>query len=206
MQANSKTYKGHNISIQHDDNPISPREDDNICIIHLAHRRYGFGDENYKDLESIQQANKKALRAGDICLPLYMYDHSGITIALTPFSCHFDSGQVGFVQVPRKIMIEEFGKKIFTPKLKKLALKIAGGEVGDLDTYIRGDIFGYIVDEDGDSCWGYYSIKEAMMEAENIIDYIVEEAKKSHFEQLKTWIKNKVPLHIRATMQTAIAV
>ncbi len=186
MEAESETYKGHQISIKYDENPESPREWDNICVFHVAHRNYGFGDENYNDSESIHEAQRVAIRAGDIVLPLYMYEHSGITISLSPFSCRWDSGQVGFVQIPRKKMIEEFGKKIFTPALKKRALKIAEGEVKTLDCYIRGEVFGYIIDDgDGDCCWGYYDVKDAMEEAEGIIDYMVEEAKQEHFEQLK---------------------
>ena len=206
MEAESKTYKGHNISIQYDQSPESPREWDNICIIHLAHKRYSFGDVNHNNYESVQQAEQEALANNDIVLPLYMYDHSGITISLAPFSCPWDSGRCGFIQVPRKKMLEEFGKKVFTPKLKKRALEIAEGEVKDLDTYIRGEVFGYVIDEDGDSCWGYYSREDAMSEAEAMIDCIVDQAKKLHFQQLKTWIKNKVPFYARKTMQQELAV
>lgn len=30
-------------------------------------------------------------------LPLYLYDHSGITMNTTGFSCPWDSGRVGFI-------------------------------------------------------------------------------------------------------------
>jgi len=205
-EADSKTYKGHEIVIEYDENPQSPREDDNICVFHVAHNHYSFGDENYNEYEDIKQAEREAIADGDICLPLYMYEHSGCTIALTPFSCPWDSGQVGFVQVPRKKMIEEFGKKYFTPKLKRLALKWAQNEVETMDIYMRGEIVGYIIDEDGDSCWGYYSIEDAMAEAESIIDYDIKAATKSHFDQLKQWIVNKVPLYVRTTMADALSV
>ena len=206
MNAETITYKGHTIEIEYDQNPESPREWDNICIIHVAHRNYAFGDENYNDAESIKQAEREAKKNGDICLPLYLYDHSGITISLSPFRCPWDSGQVGFVQIPRKKMLEEFSRKIFTSPLKEKGRKIAEGEVKDLDTYLRGEIFGYIVDEDGDSCWGYYSVEDAMMEAKSIVDWEVNEAKKKHCEQLKTWIKHKVPYEHRTTLSEALEV
>jgi hypothetical protein len=204
--ADSKTYKGHEIEIKYDENPESPRNWDNVCVFHIAHRRYAFGDKNYNDSESIHAAEAEAKRNGDLVLPLYMFDHSGITISLTPFSCPWDSGQVGFVQVPRKSFVEEFGKKNFTPKLKKKAREWAESETKTLDSYIRGDVYGYVIDEDGDSCWGYYSEEDAMEEAKSIVDWIVKEAKKKHCEQLKTWIKNKVPLSIRTTMEEALEV
>ena len=202
----TETYKGHEIKIEQDLNPESPREWDNMCIIHTAHNRYSIGDVNHNDRESIHKAEREAKRNGDICLPLYMYDHSGITISLSPFSCRWDSGQVGFVQIPRKKMLKEFGKRIFTSKLKAKGRQLAEGEVETLDTYIRGDVVGYTIDDDGDSCWGYYSVEDAMGEAKSVIDYIVKEAKKKHCEQLKTWIKHKVPFEKRTTFSTALAV
>jgi len=206
MTTETETYKGHKIEIKYDENSESPREWDNICVFHTAHKRYAFGDKNHNDRESIQDAEREAIRSGDIVLPLYMYEHGNITISLTPFSCPWDSGQVGFVQIPRKKMIEEFGKKNFTKKLKKRALEVAQGEVEALDCYIRGDVYGYVIDEDGDSCWGYYDIKYAIQEAKDSIDWIVKEAKKKHYEQLKTWIKNKAPLVVRTSMKQALEV
>ena len=177
MNAETETYRGHTIEVDYEENPESPRDWDNICIFHLAHRNYSFGDENYNDAESIRAAQREAKRNGDLVLPLYMYDHSSITIALTPYSCRYDSGQVGFVQVPRDKMIEEFGKKIFTKALKEKGLELAQGEVETLDTYIRGDVVGYIIDEDGDSCWGFFGVEEATNEAKSVIDHIVETEK-----------------------------
>src|SRR6056297_3490365 len=106
LEVTEEVYKDNIISIQYDDNPENPREWDNICIIHIGHKRYCFGDKNYNDYESIEEARKEAKNNGDVILPLYMYDHSGITISLTPFSCPWDSGQIGFVQIPRKKMLK----------------------------------------------------------------------------------------------------
>jgi len=166
-------YKGFDIRIELDECGESPREWDNICVFHIAHRHYKFGDENYNDAYSIKEAFDEAKNNGDIVLSLYMYDHSGITISLAPFSCPFDSGQVGFVQVSRQKMIEEFGKKIFTKALKKKAFEVAEGEVKTMDSFLRGEVYGYVVkrgDEAEDSCWGYYDTDEAMEEAKSLVD------------------------------------
>ena len=206
MSLETETYKGHEIKIVSDLDPESPRTWDNIGIIHVAHRSYYIGDVNHNDAESIHEAEREAKKNGDICLPLYMYDHSGITIALTPFHCRWDSGQVGFVQIPRKKMLEEFSRKIFTSKLKQKGRQIAEGEVETLDTYIRGDIVGFDVDDGADSCSGFYSVEDAMAEAKGVVDWMVSEAKKKHCEQLKTWIKHKVPFEKRTTLSTALEV
>lgn len=43
------------------------------------------------------------VRATDkyVILPLYLYDHSGITISTEPFSCPWDSWQVGWIYAPK---------------------------------------------------------------------------------------------------------
>ena len=44
-----------------------------------------------------------------IILPLYLYDHSGITMSTGPFSCPWDSGQVGWIYAPKQKFIDETG-------------------------------------------------------------------------------------------------
>jgi hypothetical protein len=170
------TYKDHKISIYPDDNPESPREWDNLAEFHCSHRRYSLGDKNfnYSSGSDCVQAAQQAQKQGDVVLPLYLYDHSGITISLSPFSCPWDSGQVGFVIIRREKMLSEFSARKFTKSLKKKALKIAEGEVKEYDQYLRGEIFGYKIDEDGDSCWGYYGQEECMEEAKSVVDSMAE--------------------------------
>jgi hypothetical protein len=166
------TYKNHKISIYPDDNSESPRTWDNITEYHCCHRRYALGDKgfNYSSGQDCISAAQQAQKQGDIVLPLYLYDHSGITISLSPFSCPWDSGQVGFVIVRREKMLKEFSAKKFSKSLKAKALKIAQSEVETYDQYLQGDVYGYQVDEDGDSCWGYYGIEECLNEAKSVVD------------------------------------
>jgi len=205
----SKEYKGCTIEIHNDNSDNSPREWDNICEIHVAHRRYAFGDYNYNNLESITEAEKERKNNGDIILPLYMYDHSGITISLSPFPCQWDSMRVGFVSISKDKMIKEFGKKIFTKKLKVKAIELAKAEVKDLDMYLKGEVVGYIVKgkdgEEIDSCWGYYDENYCIEEAKSVIDYNLTDKKKKHFEYVKEMINNKVPFQYRESFQEAIA-
>ncbi len=44
-----------------------------------------------------------------VILPLYLYDHSGITMSTGAFSCRWDSGQVGWIYAEKKKFIEETG-------------------------------------------------------------------------------------------------
>ena len=162
MSIETEQYQGHTIEVDYDSDPISPREDDNICVFHIAHRNYSFGDKNYNTFESIEEARKQALRDRDIVLPLYMLNHSGITISLSPFSCPWDSGQVGFVQIPRQKILENFGKKRISKQIREKALGIAKGEVQTLDSYLRGEVYEFDVDNGQDYCSGFYSIEDAI--------------------------------------------
>jgi hypothetical protein len=193
------SYKTHIISIYPDENPESPRSWDNLCEFHCCHRRYSLGDKgfNYSSGEDCIRVAQEAQNQGDIVLPLYLYDHSRITISLTPFSCPWDSGQVGFIIIRREKMLQEFSAKKFTKALKARALKIAEGEVQTYDQYLRGEVYGYRIDEDGDSCWGYYGMEECIEEAKNTVDWLVKRDIKKHGERVKQWIKSKVPLIYR---------
>ena len=203
-EAETITHKNHEIAIEYDDSPESPREWDNICEFHHWHKRCNLGDTRHTNEESVEEMLAIAKRQGDIVMALHCYEHGGITISLNSFygrvpggHYEFDSGQVGFVIIRRKKMLEEFGGKTFTAKLKKRAREIAEAEVETFDAYLRGEIYGYIIGDDGDSCWGFYSIEDAIEEAKSTIDYIVKRERKSHFEQLKTWIRNRVPFQYR---------
>jgi hypothetical protein len=168
-------YKNHTIGIYPDDCAESPRSWDNICEFHCSHRRYSLGDKgfNYSNGQDCITATREAEKQGDIVMPLYLYDHSGITISLSPFSCPWDSGQVGFVIVRKEKMLKEFSAKRFTKFLKNKALKIAQGEVDTYDQYLRGEIYGYKIDDDGDSCWGYYGMDYCIEEAKAVVDSMV---------------------------------
>lgn len=77
-----------------DPNPENPRIAwDNTGVMHCLHRRYTLGDEG---AESPFKDGALQLR-DDIVLakPIYLYDHSGITVSHSPFSCPWDSGRVG---------------------------------------------------------------------------------------------------------------
>jgi len=180
-------HVGQTIEIFQDDCDNSPRQYDNICIIHIGHRRYSFGDENYNNFEDIQAAERKAKAKGNIVLPLYMYDHSGITIALTPFSCRWDSGRVGFVEVRKSEMIANWGKKNFTPQLKAKSLEVAEQEVKELDYYIRGEVYLYSINDHEESCGGFigdikYCITEAKEMAESLQKQKADDAEKAKID------------------------
>lgn len=171
-----------------------------------------------------------------VLLPLYLYDHSGITMKTSGFSCPWDSGQVGFIYASKDTFKKETGyleSELFstdknrtpvvgegvkvsgyegksydgfasviaiegnqvtidltanrTPSLRKeediitvsleditevrsnRANEMLEGEVEVYDQFLRGDVYGFVVEkvkgceccgneetEHIDSCWGFF--------------------------------------------------
>lgn len=89
-------------------------------------------------------------------LPLYLYDHSGITMNTDGFSCPWDSGQVGWIYADEKSIKDRFGK--VTPETIEKAKGVLKCEVEDYDFYLTGQCYGFQLFEgevETDSCWGF---------------------------------------------------
>ena len=93
---------------------------------------------------------------GMMILPLYLYDHSGITMNTTGFSCPWDSGQVGWIYADRRRIEAEYGK--VTPETVEKARQVLEGEVKSYDYFLTGQCYGFQLfreDVEVDSCWGF---------------------------------------------------
>jgi hypothetical protein len=91
-----------------------------------------------------------------VILPLYLYDHSGITMNTAGFSCPWDSGQVGWIYADEEAIRKEYGE--VTPETLEKAEKLLQGEVENYDYYLTGQCYGFQLfrgDEEIDSCWGF---------------------------------------------------
>ena len=166
-------YNGKTINIKNDDCPESPREWGNLGTMICFHGRYNLGDEhnfNPEDYNSFDEMEKAVEKQFDaVVLPLYLYDHSGITISTSPFSSTWDSGQVGFIAISKEKARNEYDWKVINKKRKELLTTYLENEVKTYDQYLRGDIFGYEIlnseDEIEDSCWGFYGEESAIEDA-----------------------------------------
>jgi len=198
-------YKGHTIKIESDPDPLNPRGDDfdnHLGTIVAFHKRHSLSDKkelsdgtildshDYKGWnEMIAHVDK--VEGGIVWLPIYMYDHSGITIKTTPFSCSWDSGQVGFIYVSKKKIREEFScNKVDNKRVESIKESLRS-EIACFDDYLTGSTYGYTVllpDGTGaHSCWGYYGSDHkdnGLLEAaENFIDYLVKQEEKAGVQQ-----------------------
>jgi len=156
---------GTKLMLIRDDMPESPREWDNLGTMICFHKRYTLGDKHeYKagDFNSTEEIEDQIYKDHDplVVLPLYLYDHSGITMNTTGFSCRFDSCQVGFIYISKEKVRVECGVKRISKKLKERICGYLVGEVETYDQFLTGDIWGFqFIDtneDDIDSCYGFY--------------------------------------------------
>jgi hypothetical protein len=167
-------YKNYRIEIYHDDSePESPRYESNIMSKMVCfHNRYALGDEHKY---SVKQAKKIANSKKYIVLPVYLYDHSGLTINTTGFPCPWDSGHVGWIWAKREEIRSKLGWKAISKKRKNKIETILNAEIELYDRWIGAEMYGYcIYDQDGvmlGSCWGFYDMDEMVVEAKSDIDY-----------------------------------
>jgi hypothetical protein len=186
MKVKTLTFNdGRSLEIHSDDSPESPREWDNNGIMVCFHSRYNLGDKH--DHKTPQDFLDWKKEQGDnviACLPLYLYDHSGLTMSTGPFSCPWDSGQVGWIVATRE-SLESGGHNVDELDVEKVKEWLRG-EVETFDQYLRGDIYGFILrkphtdcdcpncdgtGEEEDSCWGFYG------------DDVTENGMIDHFEE-----------------------
>lgn len=164
-------HKGYEISIEQDENPMNPREDDNLGRMLCRHTRYNLGDEpqaNREEVLDILEGRKKDV----VALPLYLYDHSGITMNTTGFSCPWDSGMVGCIFASYDKIRSWYGVKRITKAVIEKVKESLRSEVKVYDDYISGNVYGYVIkkdDEEMDSSWGY-TYEDVLNEAKAIVD------------------------------------
>lgn len=167
----SVEYKGYTINVMHDDDPMNPRDNDNLGTMVCFHNRYKLGDDHNFEVEEA-----KILENSDkiIALPVYMYDHGGITINVHPFSCRWDSCKLGFIYVTKEKVRKEYDKKLISPELKRTVERVLKAEVEEYDFYLRGESYFYTVEKNGetiDECGGFTSEDDAETEAKDSADW-----------------------------------
>jgi hypothetical protein len=151
------------VKILRDTDPCNPRTEwDNAGTMVCWHDRYQLGD---KQPSCNPQEYLDDLPEGTLVLPLYLYDHSGITMSTGAFGCPWDSGQVGFIYATPEVIQNEWGGD------RKRAQEYLENQVKVYDQFLTGDVWGFRVfeeqakceccdhqpePEEVDSCWGFY--------------------------------------------------
>lgn len=179
------------LEIEQDENPMSPRTewDDNVTTMVCFHSRYNLGDktdyksnnfDSWDELKQQIESDHKVL----MIKPLYMYDHSGITISTSPFGCQWDSGQIGWVFVDEKKLKSISGEGTYTDEEINEWIK---GDVETYDNYLTGEVYCYSVYEVStcslghehkvllESCGGYYGEECCREEGQSMLEHLEKE-------------------------------
>jgi len=136
------------LTINIDENPMDPRENENLGHMICVHKRYDLGDSDEKfDMDTIScwddlEAYLKFQKKAKYILPLYLYDHSGITISTNPFGCRWDSCQVGFIYCT-----EEDIKAMGMEDKENDIVEALIGEVKEYDAYITGMVYEFTLED-----------------------------------------------------------
>jgi hypothetical protein len=153
-----KLANGHTVELEIEESPYNPREDDNMTVIVSFHRRYSLNDKHdYKqtDYNNWGELAKAIVRKEKpaIIKPLYMYEHSGITIKTSPYDCPWDSGQIGFVFITSAKARKEYNWKKITKNRVTFLDKMLETEIDIFRKYFENDIWYFNeYDENGNEC------------------------------------------------------
>lgn len=181
-------YKGFNIEIVEDENCASPQEwgDDSLFLVSF-HRDFSVITDDIKDMDDLNEIKDYWQ------IPLYAYIHSGVSLSISrdkyPYNDRWDSCQVGVVLASKK----EF-------KTMQEAVEASSGLVKNWNDYLSGNVWGYIVDEIGASCYGYYGDYEdsgLIEDAKSEINFYLEKLYDKKNKKLKDLIKSKVKIEKR---------
>ncbi len=182
-------HNGLTVELHIDDDPMNPRENDNWSHIVHWHRRRTIGDEELSESMTQEELREKLTSEGEevlALLPVYCYEHGGITISCGAYSCSFDSGQVGWAYITKSRAVEMLGEGYdwASTSLEEYERYIRE-EVKAFADYLEGRVFGFVIKgRDGevlDSCWGFlgdlkYCREEAKAMADNTEDPAVQRA------------------------------
>lgn len=98
------------LKITNDDCANYPYEDDDRAILFSNHRSYNWNDVKLEELlDKFEEVPKNVDELVELLnkaseynyVAIYGYDHSGLSVSLTPFSCTWDSGLLGILRIDK---------------------------------------------------------------------------------------------------------
>lgn len=116
---------------------------ENLGTIINWHTRFNLGDENInpKEYTSLNDIISKNTSKDDICLPLFLYNHSSLSLSTKPFNCRFDSSQIGIIKVSKTKIRKEYSCKKVTKKIKEKVIEVLKNEILYFDKYLKGEFY-----------------------------------------------------------------
>jgi len=162
------------LEIGQDEYAESPRDWENVGQIIFSHAKYNLGDDhsiNFDEFGSWNEVGNELFKDGYF-LPVYMYEHGSIALSDKPFSCPYDSGQIGIIGITKEKIKEYFGVNVDLELVKKSLIS----EIKTYNSFLQGEVYFYnLYDiekcnlghehlEIVDCCSGFYSIDNIIEE------------------------------------------
>lgn len=134
------------LKILHDETCEGPREWGNLGVMACWHRRSNLGDVQPKC--SPDEWLKDNAPEGSVVLPLYLYEHSGMTMSTSnsgyPFTDPWDSGQVGWIVATPEAIRKNYDVKRVTKEVREKVEAALRSEVKVYDMWLQGNVWGFV--------------------------------------------------------------
>ena len=163
--------------IELDPEPPNPRDADNLGRMICLHRRYSLGDpHDYRaeDHSGWDDLERHVLQdhPGAVMLPLFLFDHSGLSIRTTDEWFRrwdpqgWDWGRTGCIYASAESIRSEYGVKRVSQGLRERVEGALRAEVEEYDRYLRGDCYAFTIEDASgellDSCGGFIGLDHAI--------------------------------------------
>lgn len=209
MYRETMTIKGYPISI-FQESTESPRLWTESVLV-TAHKHFSNNDAELPvDASSIKEAfirhlaEKDLLQDDIIFVPIYLYEHSGISLSTSPFSCRWDSGQLGYLYEVKEHLRQEFQVAEIDSALEALIIQRLQREIEEFSAWLNGETFAYYIEGLQYACGGFYgSDHEAsglISSATEQIEYLLQQKMQKQIAKLKQLIRHHVPLLKRSQL------
>lgn len=150
-------HKGFTIDIYYDEYIYSPRETNNLgtmlCFhksLHLPKECSFFKTDDYNNWDELKDAITKKMNV-PVILPIYFYNHSGVSISTTKFTSKWDSSQIGFIFVVKKDVDKWFEWEEITEEKRNKLKDILLEEVEMYNKYLSGNVYRFELSYLGES-------------------------------------------------------
>lgn len=187
MSVESYDDGDYTVTIEVDDGTESPREWGRAGTFVHWHRRMSLGDEFVEPVGATPADMAEWLRTergAVVVVPVWCYQHGAVRLVAAddnPFSCPWDSGQVGFIYCTGDELAEDFLGDL------DVARAALVGDIAVLDQWLNGDVYRFLVERDGelvDAVGGFYGLDDARAEADAAVAGDREARFRLHGEQL----------------------
>ena len=124
------------------------------------------GDIFYAGAGMYKEAMEMLRKSDVVILPVFVFEHSGISISVSDFGNRWDSGQAGWIYTTKEKVMEALNTA--EESWRETATECLKNEIKIYDMYLQGEVYGIITEEydeenddweEADSCWGFYNDK-----------------------------------------------